>query len=111
MATETERETQTWWRASPGGAGRIEPFEVVSETSKTVTYVHPNVARPIRTNKVTSWDCWFPSEAQAVEWQRQRLSAALSSATRILEAARAHFVAFNEAHPLPATEERNDALD
>jgi hypothetical protein len=105
MATDAKQETQTWWRADTLGAPRIEPLEVVRVTTSTVSYLERGEKRPRRANRVTNWDRWFPSEAQAVAFQRERLRAAVKRLRATLVHAESTLAAFNEAHPLPATGE------
>lgn len=102
----TERETQTWYVASKlDDHGRIEQKSVVHVTEKTVSYVSPGAIRPIRAAKDTAWDRWFEDEQSAVEFQRERLTDGLEYTRERVAKREAALAAFNEAHPLPATEE------
>lgn len=98
-----EQETQTWWRADKLGAPRITPFEVVRVTAATVSFL--DAGRPWRAYIDTTWDRWFPSETEAVAFQRERLAEKVRMARESLDYLRAALSAFDAAHPLPVDTE------
>lgn len=101
------KDTQTWWRVS---GEKIEAREVVKVTPKTVLYLEPHWQEgksptERRGGRDTSWEHWFDSESAAVEYVRTSLVSKEQTAREAAGRYAAKLVAFNEAHPLPATVE------
>ena len=68
---------------------RLEEFEVVKVTDKTVTYVNPYWKKETRTNKVTHYHIWFPTRAEAVNHIKGKLLMQIAQAHKNIAAARA----------------------
>lgn len=102
--TDTKQETQTWWRVQ---GEDIEPQQVLRFTEKTVTFWDAWNERERRSNRASSWERWFNSEAEAVEHVRTSLARRELNARLTAEHLAERLAAFNEAHPLPATEEHD----
>jgi len=99
MVTDTKQETQTWWRVY---LGELTSHQVERVTAKTVVWTAGR-----RSPRVSLDERWFDNESEAVEYCRAKLKARVVYSCTTAERALARLEAFNEAHPLPATEEHD----
>lgn len=99
MSTETTQETQTWYRADAVGDPAITALQVVRETDETVSYLVPGARVPRRSAKVSSWERRFRTEAEAVDFQRRRLTSLLNYERLQVARAETALADFNAAHP------------
>lgn len=84
----------TWWKVGRSGQ---ESAEAVKETEHTLTI--NRWGRERRVNKVSDWERWYPTEAEAIGAIVKRAVAAQMHARQALEEAERKVATLRERYP------------
>jgi hypothetical protein len=93
---------KTWYKVS-GSHRHIEPVDVIKENEKSITILRPGIFenKPYeqKAYKLSSYDSYYPTLPEAVEFARMQLESKVKYLSTQLDEAQSVLYAFNNKYP------------